>query len=211
MTDDNIRSDDEIIIEQTEADAKIRDIIQNIDRLMQACCDEYNIEDMRTASQQVWTGILKYVRFNYMKPTKCLYKYSQGISNDGLRTCMYDDYIVSNICDYYMYLCSIYGKVCNPYGFYGLTGIELDTIASWANMERQRPQAFGTVKKLRQEYESSLENGAQSGRNPVGYIATLNHRFGWQADSKPQLTVNITRTKDEIMASLDHSLIEENP
>lgn len=81
-------------------------------------------------------------------------------------------------------------------------------------MESQRPKAYATVKRLKSGYENALEIGAQTGKNPVGYIASLNHRFGWSADSKPQLTVNITRTQDDILKTLDTGLIEkttENP
>ena len=209
MTDDNIRTDDDIIIEETEADAKIRDIIGMIDSLLETFKEEHNIDDYRSISQQEWTGALKYVRFSYIKPTKCLYKYTPNGIHNGNQTLMYDDYIMSHICDYYMYLCNVYGKICNVYGFYGLTGVDFDTVASWGKMESQRPQAFQTWKKLRNEYESSLENGAQSGRNPVGYIATLNHRFQWSGDASRQaLTVNITRSKNEILASVNASLLE---
>ena len=108
-------------------------------------------------------------------------------------------------------MCSKYNKIINQFGFSLLSGIELDTMKRWENMESQRPQAYGTIKTLQRFYENSLENGAQSGKNPVGFIATLNHRFGWSADNKPQLTVNITRSKNEILSSINPELLTENP
>lgn len=207
---DNSNSYTDSIIENSVDDAKIKDIISNIDRLTENFIQERNIDDLRNVSQNEFTGLLKYIQFNYIRPTKCLYKYSQGVSNNKQVTCLYNDYIVSSICDYYMYLCSIYNKTVNIYGFYALTGITFDTIESWAKMESQRPQAFDTVKRLRKEYESTLENGAQSGRNPVGFIATLNHRFGWSSENKPSLTVNITRSKNEILSSVNQAFLTEN-
>ena len=197
-------------VENSIDDAKIRDIIQNIDNLIEKYKNDHNIEDMRSISQQEFTGVLKYVRFNYITPTKCLFEYYPGSSNDKQVTLKYNDYIVGCICDYYMYLCNIYNKVVNVYGFYALSGIDFGTIDRWADMKVQRPEAYRTTKKLHIEYEKSLENGAQSGKNPVGFIATLNHRFGWSSEGKTTLTVNITRNKDEIMSSVNPELIGKN-
>lgn len=211
MTDSQNRTAEEIHVEESEKDARIRDIIQNIDSLLETFKQEHDVEHFRDVSQQEWTGALKYVQFTYIRPTKCLYKYTPDSIHNGYQTLMYDDYIVSHICDYYMYLCNMYSKIVNIYGFYALTGADFDTIASWGMMESQRPQAFRTWKRLRNEYESSLENGAQSGKNPVGFIATLNHRFSWSSDSRPALQVNITRSREQILSSVNQDLLEEVP
>ena len=105
-------------------------------------------------------------------------------------------------------MCTQYNKVANIYGFSAFTGIDDGIIVSWESKENQRPGAYNLVKRLRKAYETSLENGAQSGKNPVGFIAALNHRFGWSADNKPTLTVNINRSQEQIMSTFDSSLIE---
>ena len=205
---DNSISDNQI--DNSVDDATIQDIISNIELLTIDYINQNNIEDIKSISQQEYNGLLIYICMSYIKPKKVLYKYSQGISNNKHITLMYNDYIVSNICSYYIYMSSKYNKVINQFGFSLLTGIELDTMKRWENMESQRPQAYGTVKTLQRFYENSLENGAQSGKNPVGFIATLNHRFGWSADNKPQLTVNITRSKNEILSSINPELLTDN-
>jgi len=127
---------------------------------------------------------------------------------------MYDDDLIYLLCEYYIYISQKYNKTCHPVGFSYLSGVDLSTLGRWESMESQRPKAYATVKRLKSGYENALEIGAQTGKNPVGYIASLNHRFGWSADSKPQLTVNITRTQDDILKTLDTGLIEkttENP
>jgi len=206
---DDFRSSDNSVDNSVD-DAVIQDIITNIDRLIEEFKISHDVDDIRTISQNEFTGILKYIQFNYIRPTKCLYKYTPNTIHNNNITLMYNDYIVSSICDYYMYLCSIYNKIVNVYGFYALTGIDFKTFESWEEMQSQRPQAFQTIKRLKKEYECTLENGAQSGKNPVGFIATLNHRFGWSADNKPQLTVNITRSKNEILSSINPELLTDN-
>ena len=87
---------------------------------------------------------------------------------------MYDDILLYLLCEYYIYMCTQYNKVANIYGFSAFTGIDDGIIVSWESKENQRPGAYNLVKRLRKAYETSLENGAQSGKNPVGFIAALN-------------------------------------
>jgi len=208
MQDDFIDSQ---TIENSPDDAKIKDICEKIDILLDSYCQENGIEDLKQEPQQVYVGGLMYVYFNLFAQDKTLLRlYTQGISNNNHVTDMYNDYIIWCICEYYIYICHKYNKIPKPIEFSYLTGIDLDTLKRWENMESQRPRAYGTVKTLRKAYETGLENGAQSGKNPVGFIATLNHRFGWSADNKPSLTVNITRSKNEILSSINPDLLADN-
>ena len=212
MSDIEYSSIDSQTIENSQDDAKIKDICEKIDILLDSYCQENGIEDLKQETQQVFVGGLMYTRFNLFDTDKSLLRlYSQGVLHNNYITDMYNDYIVSCICDYYIYICHKYNKIPNIVGFSYLTGICDDTLINWGKQENQRPQAFGTSKRLLKAYETSLENGAQSGKNPVGFIATLNHRFGWNADNKPSLTVNITRSKNEILSSINPELLTENP
>ena len=207
MQDDFVNSQ---TIENSSDDAKIKDICEKIDILLDSYCQENGIENLRQETQQVFVGGLMYVYFNLFAQDKSLLRlYTPGISNDKCITNMYNDYIVWCICQYYIFICHKYNKITKPIDFSYLTGIDLDTLKRWESMESQRPQAYGTIKRLLKTYESGLENGAQSGKNPVGFIATLNHRFGWSADNKPSLTVNITRSKNEILSTYNQNLIDE--
>lgn len=190
--------------------AKIKDIIERVELLLDSYCQEKSIEDMTTATQAVFYGGLMFVCFNLFDVDKSLlHKYTQGVSNNHRITDMYDDDILFGLCRYFIYMCSAYNKTPNPQGFSYLTGIELDTLARWGKLESQRPQAYGVAKMLKSAYETGLESGAQSGRNPVGFIATLNHRFGWSQESRPSLTVNITRSQNEIMSTYNQNLIDD--
>ena len=207
-TDTFSRSD---YVESSPDDAKIKDICERIDLLLDSYKQENSIDDYKQESQQVFVGALMYVCFNLFDTDKTLLRlYSQGSSNNGHITDMYNDYVLLGVCKYYIYLCHKYNKIPKLIDFSYLTDIPLQTFDRWKNSENQRPRAYELVKRLSKTYESALENGAQSGKNPVGFIATLNHRFGWSADNKPSLTVNINRTQEQIMSTFDTSLLSDN-
>lgn len=203
---------DDLTIENeytADIQTKLQTIISDVNGIITGFLNDHNYENMIDISQQQFTGVLHFVAVNYFKVTKCLYKYTPGISNDRQRVLMYDDDLIMGICDYYIHLCMINNKVINPYGFSMFIGCDYDLFNTWAGMKNERPKVYRVVKMLRSCYEMSLENGAQSGKNPVGFIATLNHRFGWSADNKPTLTVNITRSKNEILSTYNQNLIDE--
>ena len=196
---------------ESATDAKIKDIIERVEILLDAYCKENNIDTLTDVTQAVFYGGLMFVCFNLFDLDKSLlHEYTQGVSNNGRVTDKYNDDVVYGVCKYFIYMCSMYNKVPNPQGFSYLTGIETDTLARWGTLESQRPRAFGVSKMLKSAYETGLESGAQSGRNPVGFIATLNHRFAWSQESKPTLTVNINRSQSEIMSTYNRNLIDEN-
>jgi len=202
-------------VENSKSDAIAKSLIDGIQNAFDSFIESHNIDDMKTESQNVFNAALMYCNFNYISIyRKYLYKYSRGISNNGYITNEYDYYIIDKLVDYYIYLCCVYNKVSSIAGFCFLLGLNQDTVQEWGRDNSQRPDAGAIYKKLRFSYENALENGAQNGKNPVGYIAALNHRFAWNTDNKPALTVNITRTRDEILNSVNTALLSdtvENP
>lgn len=208
---ENQEQEQEVFVDTSVDDAIIQDIIQNVENLIETYKTENNIDDIRNISQNEFYAINIYISMSYFKPTKIMYKYIRGVSHNNKVSSMYNDYIVSKICDYYIYLCMRYNKICSVYGFGLFSGISDDVIAEWGRLDKnQRPQATEVYKRLRKTYEKGLENGAQSGKNPVGYIASLNHWFNWSADNKPTLTVNINRDSKQIMSTFDNSLTDNH-
>jgi len=200
---------DVLEVDNSLIDAKLKDIIQNVESIANTYLQGLNAETLTELTQQQYTGYLRTCALSFFRPTKCLYKHTQQTTHDGLITCMYDDDLIEVVCDYYISLSERHNKISNLYGFSVFIGCDDDTLQRWEGLENQRPKACATVKRLRKTYERGLENGAQSGKNPVGFIATLNHRFGWAQDNKPRLTVNINRTQQEIMSTFDTSLISD--
>ena len=203
---------DSVNVDNSPEQAKVKDIIERINILIDSFMQEHGFENISDITANQFDAMCLYIRFNLFDADKTLlYKYYPNISHNNKISLMYDDYICLCICDYYIYLCGIYNKIPSIYSYSQLTGINYDSIMRWAKEESQRPDAYEIYKKLHKAYEKGLENGAQSGKNPVGFIATLNHRFGWSADNKPTLTVNITRTKQEILSGVDQALLTDNP
>jgi len=192
-------------------DAKIKDICERIDILLDSYCQENGFDDLQSITAQQWAGGLMFVKFNLFALDKSLlHKYTQGISNNGHVVELYDDVVVCGICDFYIYLCTRNNKIPKPIDFSYLTGIDLDTLKRWESMESQRPKVCGMVKTLRKAYESGLENGAQSGKNPVGFIATLNHRFNWSQESRTSVAININRSQSEIMSTYNQNFLDDH-
>lgn len=192
-----------------EIETKLQTIISDVNGIIAGCLSDHGFENLTDITQQQFTGVLHFVGMNYFKSTKCLYKYTPGVNHNGQTTKMYNDDLLYGICMYYIYICTVNNKVVNPFGFSAFIHCDYDLMNTWIQMKNERPQAYRVAKTLREYYQTSLENGAQGGKNPVGFIATLNHRFGWSADNKPTLTVNITRSKNEILSTYNRNLIDE--
>jgi hypothetical protein len=169
----------------TGTEPKIEVFENDIDLYLHMFQEEQNIEDLRTVPQSVWNGCLKYIYRNVFKPHPEVLKQhnNYNMSNNNIPTnCnMYNYNIVSDIADYYIYLCQIYNKEISIIGFSNLTGIDNETINVWGNDSNKLSSlAFGIYKKLCTMREESLSNKLADGKqNPVGVIAMLNRHYGW--------------------------------
>lgn len=143
-------------------------------------CEEQGIENLKVESQSVWNGCLLYINRYVFKNNNKL-KTKENIAITG--NCnAYDMDIVNSICDYYVYLCSIYDKEISIIGFSKLTGISQDCIYEWARDDRKLSRGGCEIyKKLTIEREESLSNKLVTGRikNPVGVLGVLNRHFSW--------------------------------
>lgn len=199
------------MVEDSETIAKLNDIIENIELLkIEFLKDMGEGATLKSITQKEYCAFLMYVRDNYIRPTKCIYKYYPGINNNHRVTLMLDDDLLYCLVDYYIVMSLKADKVCNQMGINALTGLSFETISRLEKAKDQRPRAYETIKNVNKWYEYALEVGAQTGKNPVGYMATLNHRFKWSDGQNASLTVNITRNKDEIMSSVNPELIGKN-
>ena len=169
----------------TGTDPTIEVFENDIDLYLHMFQEEQNIEDLRTVPQSVWNGCLKYIYRNVFKPHPEVLKqhsnYSMSNNNIPTNCNMYNYSIVSDIADYYIYLCQIYNKEISIIGFSNLTGIDNETINVWGNDSNKLSSlSFGIYKKLCTMREESLSNKLADGKqNPVGVIAMLNRHYGW--------------------------------
>lgn len=163
-------------------------------------CIKHNLDGLESATQNLYTACLLYIQ-------KRLFSHGELKQKNGY----YDIEKVSAVLDYYVLLTLTSNKVLTQVGFCSLTGISKECLLQWSNIDtRYRDDTnkiltnkhYAVTEKLRQYSEESVQSLLTDGRkNPVGAMAILNHRFGWNVisgvnnkpDTKPQLT-----TRDEL-------------
>lgn len=143
-----------------------------------------NIDDLRTASQSVWNACLMYICRYVFKGTdklksKELHKAEGLYGSTNFNSYDYDT--VNSVCDYYIYLCTLYDKEISQIGFSNLTGICLETLNQWGNENVKLSKVSTEIyKKLVRFREESLSNKLATGnKNPVGILAILNRHYQW--------------------------------
>lgn len=167
----------------------------DIEMYFQMFCEENNIDDMKQEPQSTFYAALMYIHRHCFKNTDRLRlkgafpgynnnNYNNQYSNLNNSNCNAYNYIYLNyIADYYIYLCYKYNKICTISGYSKLTGIRENVISGWGNVGQQANRlstsTMDLYQKLFGEYETSGESRLWSGKNPVGQLAVMNRRFGW--------------------------------
>ena len=164
--------------------AEIEVYENDIDLYLNQFMIDNDIQDLRSASQSVWNACLMYICRYVFKGTDKL-KSKQLNTQEGFTGYTtfgaYDYEVVNRVCDYYIYLCTLYDKEVSIIGFSNLTGINQDTFHDWGN-ERVKLSTVSCeiYKKLVRFREESLSNKLATGnKNPVGILAILNRHYQW--------------------------------
>lgn len=154
----------------------------DISFFMQQFCEENKIDNLRDISQNVWNGMLMYIGKHVFKGTDKL-KLTEYLDDSGCMksTCnAYDIIKVNDLCDYYIYICSLFDKIISIMGFSKFSGIDQDTIYQWNNDRSLTQKGVIVYKKLTEEREESIVSRMLTGKqNPVGLLGALNHYDGW--------------------------------
>lgn len=150
-----------------------------IEEYLHQYCIEHNIKlkDVYTIDQSRWNSVLLYIYKHVFKPNinGVTRKYNEKSNIDYS-----NKELLESICDIYINLCYEYSKEISIMGFSKLTGINVDTIYTWAKREESERGSNDIAKKLRTEREESLSVRLVSGKgNPVGILGILNRHYGW--------------------------------
>ena len=129
--------------------------------------------------------------------------YNNQYSNINNSNCNSYNYEYLNyIADYYIYMCYKYNKICTISGYCKLTGINETVVYDWANEKRASKlstSAYDLWEKLSKDYESSGEARLWSGKNPVGQLAVMNRRFGWNLPGvSRESTTKVIKTASDL-------------
>jgi len=153
-------------------------IKNRIDSAIDCFCDDYNIQDLKTETQNVFNGCLRYI-YNHV------FKANNKLKQDDRSKTLIDINnidIIIDVLNYYIYLCDVYSKAISIQGFSVLTGIDYSIIYDWKNGVHRRlnPKYADIYKTLDAERERSLADILLSGKKqPIGVLAVLNHEKGW--------------------------------
>lgn len=210
-------------MEKVQETVDSEEIFENeIDMHFKRFCTNENIEDMASAPQSLFYAALIYVYNNTFKGTNRLKlkgklqgynnnNYNNQYSNINNSNCNSYNYEYLNyIADYYIYMCYKYNKICTISGYCKLTGINEVVIYNWANertkADRLSTSAYDLWEKLSKDYESSGEARLWSGKNPVGQLAVMNRRFGWNLPGvSKESTTKTALTAAEIRQQLSQN------
>ena len=147
-------------------------------------CEANEIDNIKSESQSVWNGALRYIRkhvFNNRDVLKS--KDNINIYNNNIPSNFnaYNYDTVNSVCDIYIDLCFVYDKEVSIIGFSNLTGIDQELIYNWGNEgTKLSSTSYQIYKKLNEFREESLSNKLVTGRqNPVGVLGVLNRHYAW--------------------------------
>ena len=153
-------------------------IKNRVEEAIQDFCDRYDIKDLKSESQNVFNGLLRYIYEHVFQVTS---KLKHDNRSKTLIDLNHID-IILDILDYYIYLCDVYCKASSIQGFTTFTGIDHTILYDWSSgVNRKLNSKYSTIiKRLDAERERTLSDLLVSGkRQPVGIIAVLNHEKGW--------------------------------
>jgi hypothetical protein len=218
-------------LEKVEDFEDSEEVFENdIDLYFNEFCNKEKIDNMTEAPQSLFYAALIYVYNNIFKGTNKLKlkgklqgynnnNYNNQYSNINNSNCNSYNYEYLNyIADYYIYMCYKYNKICTISGYCKLTGIREDVIYNWGS-ESRTPQlsasANNLYQKLSKDYESSGEARLWSGKNPVGHLAAMNHRFNWNLlgvsrETNQRQALTAADIRRQLQNSADSALLSDN-
>ena len=218
-------------MEKVEDFKDSEEVFENeIDLYFNEFCEKEKIENMTEAPQSIFYAALIYVYNHTFKGTNRLKlkgklqgynnnNYNNQYSNINNSNCNSYNYEYLNyIADYYIYMCYKYNKICTISGYCKLTGIREDVVYNWGNEDRT-PQLSSSAnllyQKLSKDYENSGEARLWSGKNPVGHLAALNRRFGWNLpgvsrETNQRQALTAADIRQQLQNSADSALLSDN-
>jgi len=182
-------------IENTENTIEV--FKSDIELYIKLWCEENNIDDICSISQNRYNALLYYLYLHVFKDNlKSKECKDNGLFNTSFNA--YDMDLIESIVDIYIFMSDQYDKIISVQGFCRLTGISDSVLYEWSNDDRRMRKASSRstdiVKKLTNERERTLSDRLASGvKNPVGVLGCLNHWHNWAGvgnmeERKPQQT-----------------------
>lgn len=169
------------------SDDNIQEVYDNdIDMYLKEFQKEQGIEDLRTASQNLWNAAMMYIQRHLFTDRNMLKQHNNIYTDNTLMATncnSYDYDLLNNICDYYTYITALYDKECSIYGFSLLTKIDYKVIQDWghnySNSNRLSSKSSNIYKKLTDAREQSLVAKLMSMKHPTAIAIVLNKDYSY--------------------------------
>ena len=169
------------------SDDNIQEVYDNdIDMYLKEFQQEQGIEDLRTASQNLWNAAMMYIQRHLFTDRNMLKQHNNIYTDNTLipTNCnSYDYELLNNICDYYIYICSLYDKECSIWGYSKLLNIPYALIQEWGNnykdSNRLSSLSSNIYKKLTDAREQSLVAKLMSMKHPTAIAIVLNKDYSY--------------------------------
>lgn len=157
--------------------------------------------DLKEGTQQNWNAFLMFAR-----------RYLRGLINLTDKLNGYDMQAINDLLDVYIEKCMIYDKEVSIVGFSLLSGINQDTIYTWANDREKYRNGKNKLsssgneiyQKLHYFREESLSDKLQNkGVNQIGILAILNHSYQWNMPGVKEQRNDKALIKREDIAAIE--------
>lgn len=170
----------------TGTDPTIEVFENDIDLYLHMFQEEQNIEDLRAVTQNVWNACLMYIQRHVFTDRNNLKQKNNIYTENTIAptNCnSYDYELLTNICNYYIYITALYDKECSIQGFSKLVDIPYTLIQEWGNnykdSNRLSSLSSDIYKKLTNEREQSLVAKLVSMKHPTAMAIILNKDYGY--------------------------------
>lgn len=190
-------------------DSKFTDNSINIDGIevysnsIYSAIDSYilennNIDLAKDVTQYQWKSVLYYIH-DLVFPNRDMLKRKDKINN------AYDYDLLEDIYNIYKRICVKYNKITCLADYCILTGIDDRIICTWSNDRSVKGfnlRGSEIHRKIMLDNESAISTQMIStGRNPVGFMAILNHYHGWATTAAAHGVEPERKTPQEIAAA----------
>lgn len=119
---------------------------------------------------------------------------SKFFNNNILFTCnrfSLDENIIDPLCNYYIYICSLYNKCISMYNFCNMINIDYELLEGWKSCDVTSCK-FKIIKRLTDKREQYIKDKLTDSNNVVGSIAVANHEYKWTNGSNAgNTTINV--------------------
>lgn len=153
-----------------------------IDIAIDEACELMGIESLNKEPQARWKGVCQYVGqrvFHNRKKLKSVKMYPQESLGIMSTYAMYNQELIADIFEYYVFLSRKYDKIISMIAFSEFINIPYGTIQGWKNTDKLNKAGCCLHKKIQELREDSLKDAALDNGNVMGIFQVGRLEHSW--------------------------------